>query len=90
MSGQKCLLFGQIQPGPCCWWQVGAGAPGQGDVPVGVGFVQGDQGDAGVLVLVREHAWQEGDAQPCRHQVDDEVDLPAAGGYLRHGGHCGY
>jgi hypothetical protein len=55
-----------------------AGAPGQGDVPVGVGFVQGDQGNAGVLMFVRQHARQEGDAQAGGDQVDDKVDLPAA------------
>jgi hypothetical protein len=84
MTGRTLRLPGQFQPGPRGGWQVGAGAPGQGDVPVGVGFVQGDQGDASVLVLVGQHARQEGDAESGGHQVDDEVDLPAAGGYLRH------
>ena len=32
-------------------------------MPVGVGFVEGDQGDAVVLMLVRQHAWQERHAQ---------------------------
>jgi len=41
-------------------------------------FVQGDQGDAGVLVLVREHARQEGRAEAGGYQVDDKVDLAAA------------
>lgn len=34
-----------------------------------------DQGDAGVLVLVRQHAGRERDAQAGRYQVDDKVDL---------------
>ena len=49
-------------------------------MPVGVGFVQGDQGDAGVLVLVGQHPRQESDAQAGGDQIDDKVDLPAAGG----------
>ena len=62
---------------------MGAGAPGQGDVPIGVGLVQGDQGDAGVLVFVRQHPGQEGDAQPGGDQVDDKVYLPTASGDFR-------
>ena len=49
-------------------------------------LVQGDQGDAGMLVFVRQHPRQEGNAQPCGDQVDDKVYLPAAGGDF--GGHA--
>jgi len=74
-------FFGQVQPCAGGGWQVGTGTPSQGDVPIGVRLVQGDQGNPGVLMLECEHARQKGDTQSCRDQVDDKVDLPATRRY---------
>ena len=52
-------------------------------MPVSLGLIQRNQRNAGMQVLVGQHARQEGNTQARADQVDDKVDLGAAHGNFR-------